>query len=331
MSLDKFHVFLAKDSQSSLESHVLLHLVDNEATFHVQNNLRPALGIYNVSTLRVLQKVEDLAGKIEAAIRSHREVVDHKEKVKIERELIDYIELAFYAAADHVDDLDLIADNFFAGRIESRRSEAHSRFKTDLKSHKRFIATVANYIKHSQHRIRLFHLEYVHASTPGMMYGYVIESVSNGVVGPSEIFHSSHRSVFSLTSLVWEILVFVLRASRSLKQFLLSTKLLSGPVKTSSIALSDALIAASRLPLYSMDDDHPFASIDLLLEWDDESIAKSQGGIYGSVLHPWERRSGMYLGKCGASFAGDGITRSFRMLIQPSRISLQQLVRAGQA
>lgn len=323
-----FHIFLAKDSQSSLEAHPLLQLVDNDGTHHTQRNLRPAFGIYNISTARVLQKAEDLAGKIENTIRSHHENIDHKTRARIDRELIDYIELAFYAAADHVDDLELIVDNFFAEKNQSKRNAAHSRFKQELRSHKRFIAAVANYIKHSQHRIRLFHLEFVHASTPGVMHGYIIESVSDGVVGPSEIFHASHRSVFSLTSFVWEIIAFVLKTSRSLRDFLLSVDLLSGPSKTSCNVLLDSLIAAARLPIYNMDDDHPISSLKLRLNWDHDSELRAQSGLYGSAFHPWQHRTGMYLGKCGATFAGDGITKSFRMLVQPSRIALQRLTQA---
>jgi hypothetical protein len=328
MDYGDFNVCLAKDSQSSLEAHPLLHLVDNDATFHTQNRLRPALGIYNVSTARVLQKAEDLAGKIENVIRAHTQSIDHKARAKLDRELIDYIELAFYAAADHVDDLELIVDNFFCNRNESKRSFAHSKFKQELKVHKRFIAAVANYIKHSQHRIRLFHLEFVHASTSGVMHGYIIESVSDGVVGPSEIFHASHRSVFSMTSLVWEIIVFVLKASRSLREFLNSVRQLSGPVRTSCNVLSDSLIAAARLPIYNMDDDHPISSVALRLDWDQDSTLRAQSGLYGSAFRPWEDGSGMYLGRCGAAFAGDGVTRSFRMLVQPSRISLRHLAQA---
>jgi hypothetical protein len=227
-----------------------------------------------------------------------------------------------------VDDLELIVDNFFCNRNESKRSFAHSKFKQELKAHKRFIAAVANYIKHSQHRIRLFHLEFVHASTSGVMHGYIIESVSGGVVGPSEIFHASHRSVFSMTSLVWEIIVFVLKASRSLREFLNSVRQLSGPVRTSCNVLSDSLIAAARLPIYNMDDDHPISSVALRLDWDQDSTLRAQSGLYGSAFRPWEHGSGMYLGRCGAAFAGDGVTRSFRMLVQPSRISLQHLAQA---
>lgn len=327
MNFGDFNVCLAKDSQSSLDAHQLLHLVDNNATFHTQNRLRPALGIYNVSTARVLQKAEDLATKIENVVRAHTQSIDHKARAMLDRELIDYIELAFYAAADHVDDLELIVDNFFRDKSESKRSQAYNKFKQDLKLHKRFIAAVANYIKHSQHRIRLFHVEFVHASVPGVMHGYIIESVSDGVVGPSDIFHASHRSVFSMTSLVWEVIIFVIKASRSLREFLHSVRRIPGPVKTSCNALSDSLIAAARLPIYNMDDDHPISSVTLRLDWDQDSTLRAKSGLYGSAFRPWENRSGMYLGKCGAAFAGDGITRSFRMLVRPSRISLQRLAK----
>ena len=43
-----FAIDLTDKAQSSLEAHSLLQVIDNSATFHTKNDLRPALGIYNV-------------------------------------------------------------------------------------------------------------------------------------------------------------------------------------------------------------------------------------------------------------------------------------------
>lgn len=50
-----------------------------------------------------------------------------------------------------------------------------------------------------------------------------IEGVTNSVVSPSNVFHGQDKKIFSVTSLVGEIICFVLNSSRSLAKFLLAT------------------------------------------------------------------------------------------------------------
>jgi hypothetical protein len=318
-----FEIDLEQDAQSALAAHSILEIIDNCATHHTKHNLRPALGIYNVSTLRVLQKVEDLSTSLEQYMRLSPESLDHHARSRAERSLIDYIELSIYAAAEHVDDIELIAKHFYRSEQERKRCPHYRILNKEIKQQKLFISALANYIKHSQHRIRLFHLAYKHSGQSGVFYGYIIESVTDGVVGPSPIFHSKDRSVFSVTSLAWEVISFVLRSSRSLEAFLKTKKLASGPVKTKSEHLTNAIIAAARLPLYNLDDDHPFSTSTLHIKWDEASWQRASSLLYGSSSNPWAPSDKITFGQSGAAFAGDGITRSFKMLVSPSRVGLQ--------
>ena len=318
--MSQFKIDLTEDAQSNLEAQALLDVIDNNAAYHTAHNLRPPVGIYNVSTLRVLNKVVDLSEKLETYVNTSHENANRE---KSARALIDYIELSIYAAAEHVDDLEHISKYFYNSERERTSCIANKQFQKDLKQHKRFIAAVANYIKHSQHRIRLYQLDFIHAGRQGAFHGYIIESVSDGVVGPSPIFHTDQRNIFSVTTLAWEILTFVLKSSRSLATFLADKKRIEGPTKTNSKFLSEAIIAAARLPLYNLDEDHPFDTTPLKLQWDETSISKASSALYGSVFNGWDAIGPLSLGRSSVAFAGDGVTRTFKMLIKPTRVSLR--------
>lgn len=318
-----FLVDLAQDSQSGLDAQPLLEMLDNSVTHHTSHHLRPALGIYNVSTLRVLEKVRQLCTKLEQYILAGPDPAGSKGRSDLSQALIDYVELALYAAAEHVDDIEHVAKHFYRTEKERKSCKEYRRLQDEIKQHKRFISAVANHIKHSQHRIRLYHLAYRYAGQEGVFHGYIVEGVTDGVVGPSRIFHSSHRSVFSTTSLAWEIIVFVLRSSRSLWTFLSTKGRLEGPTKTRSEHLINAIVAAARLPLYNLDDEHPFTTATLRLIWDDSSYKDASSLLYGSISNKWHHDQSMSFGNCGAAFAGDGITRTFNMLVSPSTVGLQ--------
>lgn len=324
---NEFFLDLRGGQLGILEAQGALQRVDNTKTFHVKNHLRPALGIYNVSTSRVFHKIEDLCERIEALLRSYVGGLSKtsQNRSKLERSLIDYIELSFYASADHVNDLMLVCNHFYVTKKEAQRDKAYQRFKDELRAHKRFVSAVANQIKHSQHRIRLYHVEFAHAGHTGIMLGYVIEGVEEGAVGPSPIFHSSHRSVFSVTAVPWLAILFVLGCSRSLNKFL-KTKVPPGETNIEcNKQLTDVVTAAARLPFYTMDEDDylPMAAFSVGLS--DTTASKVDSGLYGSLAKPWEHVNQIRFGRHGASFMGDGITRTFRMLIAPSKVSLRRV------
>lgn len=318
----RFAVDLTKGAQSSLAAHVPLHLVDGLNTYHCDRNLRPALGIYNISIARVCAKATRFCSALERHIASDL-LPDPPEKSDVlTAELIDYIELALYAAAEHVDDLKLIAENFYKTDQARNRCPAFSAFSKAIKDHKKFVATFANLIKHSQSRVRLFTLDYEHAGEAGRLHGYFVEGVDKGTICPHPVFHDRNRNVFSITSLAWEIVVFLLRCSNSLAVFLSKQPLLHGPVSATATSFQEAVIAAARLPLYTLDDEHPFSQTTVHLVWDDCSWERVSSGIYGSIQNRWLHSREMRLHKPSLAYAGDGVSRSFK-LTGPSRVALQ--------
>jgi hypothetical protein len=318
-----FEIDISVGAQSALPAHGFLELVELSRTFHTKRNLRPPLGIYNVSVARVLHKVTTLCSKLEPYVQSFGPR-DTKPDIgqTMNEDVIDYIELTLYAASEHIDDLKLIVDNFYPTDVESRKCKAHKKFNEDIKVLKSFIAKLTNHIKHAQHRIRLYGIGFTHGGSSGTLHGYFVESAEGGVVGPSSVFHAHGSNVFSITSLAWEVLCFLLQSSASLKIFLESKPLLNGPAKTSSEAFQKAVIAAARLPLYTFDDPHPFEKCTLKLAGDETSSVAMSSGIYGSIFNRWRDDPYPEFGSSAVAFSGDGVSRSFR-IVSPSKVGLQ--------
>jgi hypothetical protein len=154
-----FTIDYADRAASPLAAHALLSSSLAMRTYHVEQGFRASLGIYNASISRIFDKVISLAKKLEAYFKLSNSVEELR-KFRQERiELIDYIELALYAAAEHVDDLDAIAVGFYPSRALAERSPQFRTLQKNIKSLKRFVAIAANSIKHQQARVRIYSLE----------------------------------------------------------------------------------------------------------------------------------------------------------------------------
>ena len=313
---------LTKGAQSALSAHDLLPLVDEACCFHKSRGLRPPLGIYNVSTSRICDKLTAFCLRLERYIFAHYNTGKDEKLAILESELLDYIELAIYSAAEHVDDLKAIVAGFFLDDRLMGKDTSARLFLTDVKRFKAFISATANAIKHQQARIRFYSLGFRHSEIDSILHGYFIEGVENGVVGPSVVFHQTQK-VFSITSLAWELLLFLLSCSASLKTFLLSSaKLTKATIRQSSDMFSDAVIAAARLPLYTFDEEHPFAKATFILTSDGSMESRLNSGIYGSFLRRWLQSNEFSFGDSRIGFQGDGVTKSFNFP-SPSRVAIQ--------
>jgi hypothetical protein len=316
-----FTIDLTKGAQSSLAAHQLLSLVDEECCFHTDRALRPPLGIYNISISRVCEKLAAFCSRLEQYIVASQNIEQQSDD-NLQRELVDYIELAIYAAAEHIDDLKAIAAGFFKDDRALGKDASARRLLTDIKNFKEFISATANAIKHQQARIRLYSLEFRHSETRSILHGYFIEGVEKGIVGPSIVFHQT-QNVFSITTLAWEILLLLLRCSNSLKEFLLSSaKFIQGPANQTSDMVSGAVIAAARLPLFTFDEEHSFTKATFVLTSDGSLDNELDSKIYGSFLRRWSLSNEHSFGGFSAGFVGDGVTRSFTFP-SASRVGLQ--------
>lgn len=319
---DSFIIDLSKKAKSSLVCQSLLTTVDPSKCNHVTNGLRLPLGIYNVSILRITQKLSKVCDRLEQYINISGDLAVLNEHSELRAEIIDYIELSLYAAAEHVDDVMAIANGFFDLKRKASKDDTCKKFQSDIKEHKKFISATANAIKHQQARIRLYSREFSHSGVQSCLHGYFIEGVNAGVVGPNVIFHQTQK-VFSITTLAWEILFFVLKCSRTLHDFLQNIPQLPATMTDNgSENFSKAVISAVRLPLYTFDEDHPFLRATVILTSDDEAKKAIKSKIYGSLSNKWSDSETVTFGKANSEFEGDGVTRSFQ-LASPSRTTLQ--------
>lgn len=321
MSKPFFIVDINSTAQSSLEAHLPLTLLSDEGCFHNANNLRLPLGIYNVSVSRVCDKLTRLCHRLETYFKASKTLEPLRKSDTVMQELIDYIELSLYAAAEHVDDIDSIASGFFKNTPLRDKNNAYRNLMKEIKKHKRLVSAAANAIKHQQSRIRMFSMEFSHGAASGCLHGYFIEGVDAGIVCPNKTFHQS-QDVFSITTLIWETIVFLLNCSRDLAVFLkIVSSQLVGPTCTKFESFSNAVIAAARLPIYTFGEEHPFSRVTIHINSSNGQFDSLTSGLYGSITTGWSKTANASFGESTSRFAGDGKTKGFRFA-QPKNVTL---------
>ena len=275
---------------------------------------------YNVSASRIAERVLALCKRLETYFNASSDVSGLRKERDLRTEIIEFMELAIYAAAEHVDDVDLIAKGFFRHGQRLKKNVAYRQLNSKVKSHKRYLSAAANAIKHSQARLRLYSCEFQQPGIRGCLHGYFVEGVENGVVGPSQLFHRQ-QEVFSVTTLVWEIITFVLHCSRDLRAFLLSeAPCLSGPVDVRFERFANAVVAAARLPLYTFGEEHPFSRSTVRIETSSDEPADLDSRLYGSIGRPWSVSQAPMFGPDQSEFEGDGCSHAFRF-VHPKNVS----------
>lgn len=307
---------------SALEAHPILTALSDEGCFHEQFGLRLPLGIYNVSISRVTDKLIRLCRRVETYFNAPDTVDPQGDTREVLLEIIDYIELSLYAAAEHVDDVKSICTGFFKHTSVRDKDQAYRALEKAVKQHKHFVASAANAIKHQQSRIRLATIEFKDEGHVGALHGYFIEGVASGVIGPSSTFHKS-KKLFSLTSLAWEIVLFLLLVSRDLAIFLRSVGVQrEGPVRVTSEQFAKAIVAAARLPIYDFGEAHPFSKAAIELKASETSLHLLDSSLYGSIRHGWSISSTPAFGQLTSQYEGDGKTKQFEFF-HPESVSFQ--------
>jgi len=304
-------VMIDPDAQSSLPAHISLMRTTDQGCTHHANGLRSPLGIYNVSISRICDKLTRLCRRLEICFQKSHSLTEH-EYNDVKQEVIDYIELSLYAAAEHVDDLESIATGFFKNNILRDKNSAFKTLQKEIKKNKRLISTAANTIKHAQSRIRIFSTEFSLGDDRGFLHGYFFEGVENGEVGPHRLIHEK-QNVFSITTLVWEIIVFLVKSSNALSSFLEEVgHQIVGPMRAESAQFVAAVVAASRLPLYTFGEVHPFSTTPLSLIFSEEQRHLIESNLYGTIQKEWQVENNPIWGRAGGAYEGDGVTVKFK-------------------
>ncbi len=324
--MSKLVIKIAPDgSGSPLPALNILSSLKNDVSYHEQRDCRHPLGIYNISVARICDKVAKCADKLEAYWRVSGSL-DSMDNVDVTRgEIIDYLELTMYAAAEHVDDLEEIAKAFYKSDREASSSADIRLLKRAIKPLRDEISNFANTIKHAHGRLRLYEADFHHDGNTLRVLGFFIEGWANGGVAPHRVLHSGGKTVLSVTSFLWNVLTYVGEMSVALAEFLIRINACRPEIveaRDTSIFRKTALKLA-RLPLYSFDDDHPFDRVKWMLSLDNELTSETNSGIYGSLFTRWSKSSDGKFGGFRLLYAGDGITRTF-MIASPTKLKLKE-------
>lgn len=296
-----------------------------EASFHEVIDSRHPIGIYNVSINRLSDKVRKCCEKLEAYWKASASLTElQRHYVPLRREIIDYLELSVYAAAEHVDDAEAVARCFFPTAQAFAKAPATKRLKTELKAARDKISAFANLIKHRQSRIRIFSIEFTHDSRPLCLHAFFAEEFGQGGVRPSPLVHTGSQQLISVTGFLWDIVLFVVASSSALSRFLRMMSAINDDTVASvpSSQLADTITALARLPLYSFDETHPFARTRVVLGFAGGLLPRLDSGLYGTFAHRWTKSTDGRFGQFAGEYEGDGVTKTFK-LVMPQNLNLQ--------
>jgi hypothetical protein len=313
----EYKIDIDAEGTSCLEALSALSNLRQGVLYHEIIDSRHPLGIYNISIGRVCDKIAKCCEKLEQYFNASTDVSILQSKfVALRREVLDYLELSIYSAAEHVDDSEAIAKCFFKESMSFAKSPVTKRLKTDLKNARKLISAFANLIKHHQSRIGLLSVEFVHDSVPMCLHGIFAEEFSAGAVRPKTILSTGSQQLMSITGFLWDIVVFVLAVSAAIKRLILNLSAVDENALSAELSkpMAEAITALTRLPLYSFDEDHPFVRTRLLLQYESSLLPSINSGLYGSMARPWSKNATGSFGQLATSYECDGATTSFVML-----------------
>ena len=209
-------VDLDAKTNSPLKAETYLSRLKPNTSFHEVLDCRHPLGIYNVSTARILKKITKCCNHLEEFLVVAPSVLQLAGNESKQDEVIDYIELCLYAAAEHVDDsFKSLARCFFKDDFSAARSRHIRKLKSNMKPIRDRISGFTNAIKHSQSRIRICSRDFEQADGSVCLHGFFVEKFHNGAISPSPIFHS-HERLISVTSFLWNVLYHIFCRCRTL-------------------------------------------------------------------------------------------------------------------
>ncbi len=319
MDKPKYIVDVAKGNKSPLEAFDVLTKLSPEQGLHKSKKYRPPKALYSTS----ISRISDRVIKCSEAYEKYFNYLKSGEKLEVNvlsKESVDSLEQALYAAAEHVDDLKRIAQGFFEIPF---KAESYKKFVNEIDDHRDFITKCVNQIKHHQGRLRGVVIELIYGDEQVNLHGVFVEGISNGVVGPNKTVHTETVKVMSATSILWEIICFLLRASRTLRDVIVRETNINAETKTKtsdSDKFREAIVKTTKLPLYTLDDKHPFSESTVSIIASHNNHVDLSSELTGSLHKSWpqDERQPVFL-RCEVGYEGDGMTSSF-MNVFPSSV-----------
>lgn len=324
ISKDELHVDCLEMDSINLTAIPYLQSAHSNATYKQIEGRRPPLGIYTVSVSRTLTKTIQLAKAIEQYFLQVKDASTHHKSSGIVMDLLEKMEACIYAAAEHVDDFDAILKSFSLIGNVKQNQDLITVAKQRQKSSRRLISHCVNAIKHNQSRLGVSVLEIKHGGNGFILPGVFIEAAIGDSIVPDPKLIKSGAPIISISSVVWDVLMFIGNSSAYLAAYLKAigiSQIFSESEQGNYFA--DAVIAAARLPLYSFDEAHPFSKTRLFLLNSIQAEEKLDSKLYGSKTTPWSDSKLMAFGEMSISYKGDGITKTFGFP-SPKTVSLRR-------
>lgn len=300
---EKLHVTAALPAAACI-----LHRCNPTKLFHESQMKRHPLAAYNVSTSAVMRRFGNVLDAIEAI------KFDRTSQLPInageDGVLLEATDHLLDALMEHMEDCEKIVGSFFEDPTHKANKKKIEQYKKRVDPYRDFIGKLDNFIKHQQGRLRLI----TFYDSMRIFPGYYIEGlVEPGVVGPVPGIHPGGNSAFSYARDLRFHIASVFGVSRNLANFLTDLGVLLDPASLPPNTLPTAVVGtwadtlkriASLAPVCYPDEVRkPFPGISFV--GDEVCIRFPDNSA--------ERHSFPNGTRVISSFAGDGVTRTFKI------------------
>ncbi|WP_243285848.1 hypothetical protein [Geothrix terrae] len=286
----------------------ILHRCDPSKLFHESQMKRHPLAAYNVSTSAVLKRFGNVLDALELVKFDH--IAQPPIKAGDDGFLLEATDHLLDSLMEHMEDCEKIVGSFFEDPAQRANKKKIEQYKRRVDPYRDFIGKLDNFIKHQQGRLRLITF-YDAANT---FPGYYIEGlVEAGVVGPVTGIHPGGNSAFSYARDLRFHMANVFGVSRILANYLMNLGVLLDPDALPSDALPTAVvgtwadtlrrIASLAAVCYPDEVRKPFPGINFIGE-----EVRIRFPDNTSEHHSFPNGT-----KVTSSFAGDGVTRTFKL------------------
>jgi hypothetical protein len=277
-------LYFSDDRPSPLKAHRLLFNIKPEQLYNDAKSGRPPANAYLNSISRICARAKTLCDAVET--RFNATVANPTDGIPNgQNNYIEVIELALYSAAEHVDDVDRIAHGLFQDKKKREKDPAYKKYDTAIKDCKKPISIMANRIKHEALRVRSVATEFAFDDKRMWLHGFRLETVKDGMALPDRVAHGNAETISTVT-LAWEIVIFLLRCSDALYEFIKSTLDIEDVKPEPCLPFSTLIRGILRLPQYDFDTQGPIKRYPMFID-DQDAPDPAVSGLFGSYQVGW--------------------------------------------
>jgi len=158
---------------------------------HLSYSLRPPIGIYRLSLMKIWPRFEAMLDAIWKVLQEKRY---HERSVPWDDDMLESCERLLYSLFEHLGDCDSILKCCFPAGQDIDKNPHLREYHRDIKPYRDSIGRIVNRIKHNQCRLRSI----VFYGDEWASLGYFVETVhADGAIGPDPRIHSGGKTAFS--------------------------------------------------------------------------------------------------------------------------------------